>query len=257
MADIDQDTEFTTDTVVSATLAEGLWTVQLDVGTIIVEAALQPDRTIEAGHTVKCYGRGLGYSIRGVVIDDVVWRYETAEEAALSHEREQVKRHQAKRDEFEATGRAVLDAKYAALPALFQQRLDRFRANNPEFRWEYEPYEMFCCEEAVKLAAHLGTVGEAKRYAALASSETYSTDTPRWNAEWEEQKAIDRAAGLATHEHSGNTHGMTAILARLYLEQPDLVPKMHGALTPLVGCEAYGCDHPDAANEGAESTADA
>jgi hypothetical protein len=44
--------------------------------------------------------------------------------------------------------------------------------------------------------------------------------------------------------HSGNTVGCACLLARLYLTSPEDVARMHGALTPLVGCAEYGCVHP-------------
>ena len=41
--------------------------------------------------------------------------------------------------------------------------------------------------------------------------------------------------------HSGNTFGCAVMLAILYVTSPEYIIKAHGALAPLVGCEAYGC----------------
>ncbi len=54
-------------------------------------------------------------------------------------------------------------------------------------------------------------------------------------------KQKERVPDLAYDEHSGNTFGVACKLAHCYAAEPDLVPKMHGALCPLVGCESYGC----------------
>lgn len=190
------------------------------------------------GDTVRMYG-GSGRPVRGLFVNGRRIYYRTEEQQDELAARQLAEEDSKRRRKFEEAGRAVLDAKYAALPPIFQARIDRFRQNNPEFRWLYEEYEMFCCEEAVKLAQHLGSVEAMERYCALASSETFGANQAQWHAEWQEQKAIDRAAGLSDG-HSGNTHGAAAMLALLYLRQPGDVARMHGALAPLVGSEEYG-----------------
>jgi hypothetical protein len=187
-----------------------------------------------------------GRPIRGVIINGALVYYRTEAQEAEKH-RAWVEEQKAERlRKFEETGRAEMDAKYAALPPIFQARIDKFRHNNPDFRVEYEEYEMFCCEEAVKLAEHLRTPEAMAHYVSLARSETFGADRARWDREWEEQKAIDKAAGIASG-HSGNTHGMMVHLAHLYINAPDGVRRMHGALAPLVGSFEYGCVPPDAA----------
>lgn len=203
-------------------------------------ASEAPDFEPRVGDEARFYGRGLGYVVRGLAIRGQVIFYRTADEQRVEQDL-QVAEYKAKRArEFEESGRTKLDADYAALPPIFQARIDKFRENNLEFRVEFEDYEMFCCTEAVKLAKHLGTVEAAEHYARLADSAIFSTDRARWDREWEEQKAIDRAAGLADG-HSGNTHGMAVALAFWYLKHPENVQAMHGALAPLVGSEEYGC----------------
>lgn len=196
-----------------------------------------------AGDAIRLCG-SFGRPIRGVMVMGRLIYYRTPAEEQARHEQWVADERAKRRREFEETGRAELDAKYAALPSVFQARIDKFRHNNPDFRWEYEQYEMFCCEEAVKLARHFGTIEAAEHYAALAQSETFTADVKRWTSEWEEQKAIDKAAGLADG-HSGNTHGMAVALAFWYLKHPENVERMHGALAPLVGSFAYGCVPPD------------
>lgn len=177
------------------------------------------------GETLRTYGRGIGSVVRGIVVDGRVYRYRTAVEQRADEEREHAERQaQAERD-FLANQEAV-DARIAALPALFRERLAKFqRDGGHEFRRDYEAYELFCCEQAVVIADALKTPEAIRAFCA---------------AEWDEQKRLVPA--LST-EHSGNTFGMAALLARTYVEKPEFVPKQHGALTPLVGCQAYGCKH--------------
>ncbi len=44
-----------------------------------------------------------------------------------------------------------LDAEYDALPPALKRRIDRFRAEDPDFRWKEEAYEMAACSEAGRL----------------------------------------------------------------------------------------------------------
>jgi hypothetical protein len=191
----------------------------------------------KVGDTIRTYGH-FGRPVRGIVIGGSTVFYRTPAEQEAHNQREVERMKQDRRDTFNKE-RESLDAQYAALPEVFRQRIGRFRENNPDFRWEYESYELFCCTEAVKLAEYLATPEEAARYRSLASQDTYAADKVRWDREWKEQQAIDKAAGMSDG-HSGNTHGATVALAYWYLAQPEAVAKMHGALAPLVGSVSYG-----------------
>jgi hypothetical protein len=114
-----------------------------------------------------------------------------------------------------------LDADFETLPEVFKKRIARFRNANPNFRWEYEPYEMFCCKQALLIAETLKTQEEVTRFKGLSYEEQC------------ELVPIDSS-------HSGNTFGMAVLLAWIYLTTPDAVWRFHGALCNLVGCEAYG-----------------
>ena len=119
-----------------------------------------------------------------------------------------------------------MDSDYDGLPIIFRLRIDKFRNANPRFRVDYECYELFCCMEAVNIAKAVKTKEALDDFCKLA---------------YEQQKEIvpDLSDG-----HSGNTFGMACRLAYWYLNNPDNILKEHGALTPLVGCDAYGCLHP-------------
>lgn len=179
------------------------------------------------GETLRLYGRGIGFTVRGIVVGGRVYRYLTEDEDADRHEQENRAR-EAEREQKLAETMDDTDRRIAALPIFFRERIAKFqRDGGHEFRRDFEPYELFCCEQAVAIAEALRT----------------SEAIVAFHAErWEEQK---RLVPSLSDGHSGNTFGMACVLARTYVEQPEAVAKLHGALTPLVGCDAYGCKHPE------------
>lgn len=216
-----------TDTEYDEVLIEGVerdgdgWAVEQNGGwTIWVkDVGIEP----RVGGAIRLYGRGIGYEVRGILIDGQPVRYETDAAMRARHEQERIERDRQKREDFDREGRAKQDVIYDALPRVFQTRIDRFRRHNPNFRWDYEPYELFCCQQAVLIA---NTFGTPERIAAWA-------DLP-----WDEQKR--QLPGL-DDGHSGNTFACAVGLAKFYTsETPQRVFEAMGALVPLVGSEAYG-----------------
>jgi hypothetical protein len=190
--------------------------VATDMGCLHVA---NPDRLPlpKAGDTVRFYGRGLGYPVRGVVVGDTVYRYRTEEEEQEAHARAVAERKAAKEREWHNNAHETA-ARVAALPEPFRVRFEFF-LRRPEWGPAFGPYELFVCEEATKIAG------------ACADSE----DVARFYDDRERQQ------GVIADGHSGNTFGAACRLAALYLARPDYVPRMHGALCPLVGCDEYGC----------------
>lgn len=185
----------------------------------------------KVGDTIRLFGRGFGYTVRGLLVNGRVVFYRTEAEQEEENRRTVEESRRQRREEFEKN-RAKLDADYDALPPIFQARVDKFRRNNPDFRWEYEDYEMFCCTQAVLLAQTLGSVEAIRAWDKINSAEH---DPPY------DYKAQVAAVPGWSDEHSGNTHGMAVALACWYLTQPEAVERMHGALAPLVGSAEYGC----------------
>ena len=166
--------------------------------------------------------------------------------------------------------RKQLDLDYAGLPQVFKDRIDRFRKNNPDFRKEYEAYEMICCTSAVQLAERAAGAAQAgenqQEVDEFFDSEelrllaAYPRDEPwekiegppemRWLWWWWalNTKAYDYQyerqgklmPGWDEAGHSGNTAGASFFLARAYMEAPEYIEKIHGTLSPLVGSEAFG-----------------
>lgn len=172
------------------------------------------------GMTVRLFGKGFGYPVRGAVVDGVVFFYRTPEQEKEKHKQFVDEQNAKKRAEFEKN-KAQMDADFAALPPVFQQRIERYRVNNPDFRWDYEPYELFCCKEAMKIVEALKTPEAIKAFHGM---------------EYDEQMKLVKL----DEGHSGNTFGCAVSLAYHYVINPDNVLKVHGALAPLVGSRAYG-----------------
>lgn len=180
----------------------------------------------QVGETIRTYGRGLGYTVRGIVVNGRVYRYQTeAEEQAAR--RQMCREQKAKRERELAEALPETARRIAALPAPFRERIEKFQADGGhEFRRDYEGYELFCCEEAVKIATALKDRTE---------------DVPAFaKLDWKQQLMI---VPTLSDDHSGNTFGMACRLAHWYLSRPENIVREHGALTPLVGCKAYGCKH--------------
>lgn len=200
-----------------------------DCWSLFVENADQLD--IHPGDEVRLWGRGLGWTVRGIAIGDLVIRYCTEAEQDTQDAIDREAAKAVRRAEFE-NSRADSDAKYDALPEVFRQRIDRFRAGNPDFRWEFEAYEMVCCVDAVKIAEWCKVNRSAEDQSWVSAVREFK-DLPT---------AVLAEAGI-DEGHSGNTFGVACHLAVRYVLAPPSVVDAHGAMTPLVGCVEYGCTH--------------
>ncbi|MBW3663546.1 MAG: hypothetical protein KY469_10640 [Actinobacteria bacterium] len=143
----------------------------------------------------------------------------------------------AKLERFE-DARAGLEAQVDALPEVFQRRIDKFvGTKGPSWWWEFADYELVCCTDAVKAARHVGAMLGLEPGLGIDSDDLVQ----------QVREAIGDLGPSdvegADEGHSGNTWGFATRLAYWWLTQPDMVTLEHGALTPLVGCEEYGCPH--------------
>ena len=173
------------------------------------------------GMNATFYGDGIGYTVRGLDLNGIEVFYLTEEEQKAKdrqwYDEQEAKRksdYEAKRDDY--------DHRVAALPDVFRVRMEKFRKQGDKWRYEYEPYELFCLEEAVKIAGALKTAQAVVDFQQLDYKE--------------QKKLVEIGDG-----HSGNTFGFSCLMARFLLEKPELAGKMHGSITPLVGCKAFGC----------------
>ncbi len=165
----------------------------------------------------------IGRPIRGQAIRGIVLYYRTPDEQKVEDAKTSEKIRAERVAEYEGK-RSDFDRRVAALPDPLRERVEGFRAFKGEgWRHEFEPYEVFCCEEAVKIATHFNTADKIQKFAKM---------------KYDAQKA---AFPQMSDQHSGNTFGMSVRLAYHLAEHPELLAKEHGALCPLVGCESYGC----------------
>lgn len=188
------------------------------------------------GTDVLYWGRGLGYSVRGLAVGHHVFWYRTEHEQAANEQAERENREAQQKAEFDAQ-REAHDRRYDELPDAFKARVDRFRAANPDFRWQFEAYEVMCCRDALKIASYcsvnrLADVADGQEPTAADNVLAFQ------RLPWDEQKAAGIDPG-----HSGNSFGFACRLAYLWVTDPGRVEFEHGALVPLVGCKAYGCTH--------------
>lgn len=186
--------------------------------------------TPEPGDVARFYGKGFGLPVRGVeIVGKGFLYYRTPEEEERMWDDRRAKAAQEKQDSLDAD-RESRDERWARLPFSLQLRRNRFGTNNPNWRRDYEPYELMVCEEAARFAAHFESVAELNRWAAL--------DYP------EQQQEFPFDEG-----HSGNSFGVARLLAQLLIEGNDVqVAAQHGALCPLAGCLDYGCAKAEAIN---------
>jgi hypothetical protein len=220
------DTRFEEGPIKEVSRYKGNFSIVMEGGTGFGFKAeyLGPMKQPEVGDMIRVYG-GWGDRTRGVDLRGEPVFYKTPDQLAAEHEEWKAHHKERQRKTFERN-RRKLDRQFAALPPEFQRRISWFRAWNPDFRVENEGYEMMVCVDAVKIAEAMKTVAGVKRFG---------------KASWKKQHEL--VPGLE-EGHSGNSFGCAVMLARLYLENPILVVAWHGAMTPLTGCDDYGCAHP-------------
>ncbi len=225
----DIDTQYTESRLTSVSEGEQGWTLGLD-GFGLFCPRDQCEQAPIVGETARVYGKGFGYVVRGIIIEGRVYKYLSEEQEAERHA-QWVAEEQAKRASEAARERAARDERRAALPEALRARLARFEARNPEWRRDFESYELFVCEEAALIARHFASDIEGLRAFAGKPPEEQGQTIP----------------ALKFSEHSGNTWGAAMQIAMRLVMDPALVKGAHGALCPLVGCKEYGCPGPPAA----------
>jgi hypothetical protein len=175
----------------------------------------------EKNQPLRSWG-GFGRPIRGIEIAGSLLYYETEETYAARQKVIQAKEDTEDKRKYEESGKAENDARIALLPPVFQERIADFRRRREDFGWKREAYELFTCEQAVLISQHV-KVDDMEAFHKL---------------EWHQQRTV--VPGL-DEGHSGNTFGAACMLAKFYLTQPNLVPKFHAAICPLLGCDTCGC----------------
>lgn len=223
-----KDKQFIKDVLTDVKDTGKYWEITSGIGSMIIPK-VNTDFEPRVGMNVTYYGKGFGFTVRGVVINDVIFYYRTPEESQKDHEKYFEKQNNDKKAIYK-WNKAKYDKMYKSYPDVFKRRIDRFRANNPDFNWEHLSYELYCCNEAIKIANKLKTVEQIDRFREMS---------------WEAQRMLVDIDS----DHSGNTFSCAVGLAKLYLTNPKDVVKAHGALCCLVGCKDYGCVKKDFKDE--------
>lgn len=180
----------------------------------------------KVGDHFRTYGR-FGRSFHGQALNGRLLWYKSAAEMDAEHAA-WLAQHNADRAERFERERPQLDADYHGLPWVLKKRIDRFRAANPNFRVEYESYEMFVCTQAVALAGWAET--QTEPVAAIDSwkdqpYEVQVESVPEWS-----------------DAHSGNTHGCAVALAETLCTSNERAAVLPGALSPIVGTADYAAN---------------
>lgn len=173
---------------------------------------------------------------RGQAVNGTVLWYRTHEEESEHRRAENERRQQERRAEWEDQKDEYI-ARIAALPEVFRERIAVRQRNNSDFDWKYGGYELFCCEQAIIMAEAFRKLWPDKEGDELTALINAFYDEP-----WDVQCGI--VLGLADG-HSGNTFGASVALANQYLQAPQDIPRIIGALSPLVGSCEYGDVPPD------------
>lgn len=197
---------------------DGAYEVQFDGGLsgLIESPDIEPKVGDEFTYWGSKFGPRRGFAINGVVVE-----YMTKEQQQEQWERENEKRRLKQKKEY-AEALESNNERISKLPDVFQDRIELFREYSPDWGYLYEGYELFCCEEAMRLAEAFPTEEALVAFAEL-----------DYNGQQE--------AFASSDQHSGNTWGSSMLYARVYLTDPESIPLLHGAMCPLVGCKDYGC----------------
>lgn len=227
------DTEYREEVITRVRSVQGGWEVSAGGWGIWVQSDTCHEEP-RTGERIRFYGKGFGCDVRGIVISGRVYFYETEADSELRRERERQKYLESRQQKLEDS-RSDRDARIEALPLGFKLRIQRFQRTLPHWRRDFEDYELFVCEEAVKIAKAVYSMSlEEKTLAVLGSAENIVRT-------FYESTEMQKAAGISG-EHSGNTFGQACHLAlRSLALDTDAVVQSHGAFCPVVGCKDYGC----------------
>ena len=226
-AEKERDRQFTDERLSRVEENSDGWAITANLGSLFIPKYAG---TPKVGDLVRYYGRGLGYPVRGVDIAGVEVYYDTAEQYEAKQKASAEARRIERIEEYEAH-RDAFTERINSLPGPCQQRLFQFRERNPDFGWEFEAYELECSTIAARIAQ------------AFERRETPIT-ADEWFRKWREMKYDEQVAVCGPDTGwSGNMMGFANRQAYLLATAPDIVPKDHGALCGLVGCDGFkACD---------------
>jgi len=180
----------------------GGWNLSFDNGWSIACTDENCKIAPKVGETVKLFGAGVGSAVRGIVIDERLYRYQTVDQEAEAHSQWLAEYDRVQKEDWEKNKIDIL-ARLELLPDLFRERLKGFMAKDPKFASAAMglAYELFASEQAVEIAKHLDSVGAVEAFR---------------GENCESQKLL---VPTLDEGHSGCTFGMAVSLAKHYLTQ--------------------------------------
>ena len=160
----------------------------------------------------------------GVMINDVVvWNRFDQEDQEIKDKRK-AEHEENLKARFERIQKQ-LDHDVFVLPAQFQRKIQRLRDNNPDFRWRYEEFEVFCMREAIKIISKLQTIDLIQKFIETKDVNVLKKMVP--NLKWK--------------QYFGNALAVASSYAFFYSTNPRLFHLSHGAMADVYGCKNYGC----------------
>lgn len=216
---MENDKQYREDTVAKVRIGSKGWEVQGTDGWSLFVTNSECQTPPKEGETLRYYGRGIGSPVRGIVVGGRTYRYQTEAEQNedfRQSQRQRIREMQEKEEE----ERPARNERIARLPEPLRERMEWFGRSHT-WRAEYETYELGVCEEAESLSKKCGSA----RAVRFLKGRPYGEQV---------------GAGLSDG-HSGNSAAAVFALAEALFTTPNDVPRMHGALCPLVGCKIYGC----------------
>lgn len=229
-------------------IKDGSCAISTRCGSLYVEETKDSGEIPKAGQLVRYYfmGRdaGIGATIRGLDFEGRHCRYETEQQVMDQRKKWIEDSENRDRQKFQEE-KALLDKRYNQFPAVFKQRIDKFRNNNPDFRWKYEASESELCRQAVLLAKYLHTkTGARQKIGKIpeADKKSYSESIEEYAKQFEKlpvKMQVDLVKGYSD-SHSGNSESHVLMLAYFYLTNPLKVIMFHGWLSIICGSEEFG-----------------
>ncbi len=183
--------------------------------------------TPQPGQTARFYGRGVGYTVRGLVIDGHVFFYESVAEHHARQVREQQARLEAERVAYDQNAEPR-EARIQALPEPFRRRVRGFVRRAPATAWRHQDHEIVICQAAAAIHAACPTLDAVQAFVTLQIPEMLER-VPLLNDLGLSGNGFDAAVRLARYATGEGTNS------------PVLIERDHHALCPLFGCQQVGC----------------
>lgn len=194
------------------------------------------------GQLARYYGNG--NQVRGIDLDGKNCRYKTEEQLRNEHKQWVLDQEKREKLAFE-NGKTLLDKYYKQLPTVYKRRFDKFRSNNPDFRWKYESSEMGLCRQSIFVAKFIHEKLESKHAIGRIpkkEKESYTLSvgqTLDWLSKLPTKEMMELIPGYSG-DHSGNSFGHMMRLAFAYLTDKEKIVQMRGWLSVIVGSEEFG-----------------